>query len=137
MHTSTSHFGLAATLAVLLLAGCASSENASSEKKGILDGQPIYEKDEVDRPPTPLSSAKFEFSYRSSSREPQRLRDARVHFVVNTEGEPVRIRMSQSTGNRNADHSIQRGIAKQQYVPGVLNGEVVPVRLTRSFNFSR
>ncbi len=115
---------------LMLSAGCAGSD------KTTLNGQRVYEKEEVDRPPTLIAFGSFRFSYTS---EPGRtaLRDAVVGFVVNLEGEPVRVRMVRGTGNRNADRSLVQKVSADRYVPGLLDGEPVPVRMTLDFNFGR
>lgn len=129
-HTLSISLAFAFSVFLLLLAGCAGA------KKTTLNGHKIYEKSEVDRPPQLISSGRFSMSYTTSSRD-ARLRDAVVAFVVNRKGKPVNVRMVVSTGNREADRSLMQGVSKGRYVPGLLDDEPVPVRMTREFNFGR
>ncbi len=79
MRIPTLSLSLAFALSVflLLLAGCTSID------KTTLNGHKIYDEEEVDQPPTPVSaSPPFRFSY-TTELPNVGLRDATVGFVVN------------------------------------------------------
>jgi len=74
--------------------------------------------------------------YPQMAREQGKEGGAIFQFVISPEGEPIEIRLVESSGTCALDHEAHRVIRQLQWRPGVVDAEPVRVQMTFPISFS-